>query len=149
MSRDKRLQDRSIYPHWCTDTVRFSDQDAAGHVNNVAICAYLETGRLTFIRHIGLMERRKPLRGISAGLNVSFLRESHWPGEVEIGCGILSLGRSSLVVAGGVFRGEDCIATAEMPIVQLNGTEPWPYDDAAKRDLEPWMVRHEPSHLTK
>ena len=42
MSRDKRLQDRSIYPHWCTDTVRFSDQDAAGHVNNVAICAYLE-----------------------------------------------------------------------------------------------------------
>ena len=43
MSRDKRLQDRSIYPHWCTDTVRFSDQDAAGHVNNVALCAYLET----------------------------------------------------------------------------------------------------------
>ena len=40
MSRDKRLQDRSIYPHWCTDTVRFSDQDAAGHINNVAICAY-------------------------------------------------------------------------------------------------------------
>ena len=54
MSRDKRLQDRSIYPHWCTDTVRFSDQDAAGHVNNVAICAYLETARLTFMRDMGL-----------------------------------------------------------------------------------------------
>ena len=37
MSRDKRLQDRTIYPHWCTDTVRFCDQDAAGHVNNVAL----------------------------------------------------------------------------------------------------------------
>jgi acyl-CoA thioester hydrolase len=43
MSRDKRLQDRSIYPHWCSDTVRFSDQDGAGHINNVALCAYLET----------------------------------------------------------------------------------------------------------
>ena len=53
MSRDKRLQDRSIYPHWCTDTVRFSDQDAAGHVNNVAICAYIETARLTFMRDMG------------------------------------------------------------------------------------------------
>ena len=42
MSRDKRLQDRSVYPHWCTDTVRFSDQDAAGHVNNAVHWAAVE-----------------------------------------------------------------------------------------------------------
>lgn len=74
MSRDKRLQDRSIYPHWCTDTVRFCDQDAAGHVNNVALCAYLETARLTFMRDMGMMEKREDgVRGISAGMTVSFL----------------------------------------------------------------------------
>ena len=141
MSRNALLRDRAVYPYWARDTVRFSDTDAAGHVNNVAICAWLETGRLTFIRHIGLMERRKPLRGISAGLNVSFLKESHWPGEVEIGCGIISIGRSSLVVGGGVFRDDDCIATAEMPVVQLNGSEPWPYDEAARQALQPWMLK--------
>jgi hypothetical protein len=59
MSRDKRLQDRSIYPHWCSDTVRFCDQDAAGHVNNVAICAYMETARLTFMRDMGMMAPRE------------------------------------------------------------------------------------------
>jgi hypothetical protein len=80
MSRDKRLQDRSIYPHWCTDTVRFSDQDAAGHVNNVAICAYLETARLTFMRDMGLMTNADGTRGISAGMMVSFLAESHLAG---------------------------------------------------------------------
>ena len=76
MSRDKRLQDRSIYPHWCTDTVRFSDQDAAGHVNNVALCAYLETARLTFMRDMGMMASAEDgVRGISAGMTVSFLAE--------------------------------------------------------------------------
>src|SRR4029450_10495978 len=86
MSRDKRLQDRSIYPHWCTDTVRFSDQDAAGHVNNVALCAYLKTARLTFMRDLGLMaDTGDGLRGISAGMNVSFLAESHWPRYVQLG----------------------------------------------------------------
>jgi len=145
MSRNPALRDRAVYPFWARDTVRFSDTDAAGHVNNVAICAWLETGRLTFIRHIGLMERRAPLRGISAGLNVSFLEESHWPGEVEIGCGIISIGRTSLLIGGGVFRGEDCIATAEMPIVQLNGSEPWPFDEAARLALRPWLLRQPPA----
>jgi acyl-CoA thioester hydrolase len=84
MSRDKRLQDRSIYPHWCSDTVRFSDQDAAGHVNNVALCAYLETARLTFMRDMGMFAPKEDgVRGISAGMTVSFLAESHWPGKVD------------------------------------------------------------------
>ena len=94
MSRDKRLQDRSIYPHWCSDTVRFSDQDGAGHVNNVAICAYMETARLTFMRDMGRMmaPREEGIRGISAGMTVSFLAESHWPGKVELGTGVLKIG---------------------------------------------------------
>ena len=85
MSRDKRLQDRSIYLHWCSDTVRFSDQDSAGHVNNVALCAYLETARLTFMRDMGMFAPKEDgVRGISAGMTVSFLAESHWPGQVEL-----------------------------------------------------------------
>lgn len=141
MSRNTLLRRRDIYPFFARDTVRFSDTDAAGHVNNVSICAWLETGRLNFMRHIGMMNRKPPLRGISAGLNVSFLRESHWPGEVEIGCGILSIGRSSAVVAGAVFRGDDCIAAAEMPVVQLSGTDPAPWSDAQKVDLQRWLLK--------
>src|SRR6187551_2618608 len=105
ISRNKRLQDRSIYPHWCSDTVRFSDQDAAGHVNNVAICAYMETARLTFMRDMGMMAPREDgLRGISAGMTVSFLAESHWPGKVELGTGVLKIGTSSITVASAAFK---------------------------------------------
>src|SRR4029453_1737042 len=95
MSRDKRLQDRSIYPHWCTDTVRFSDQDPARHVNNVAIAAYRETARLTFMRDMGLTTNGDGTRGISAGMTVSFLPASHWPGQVALGTGVMKIGRSS------------------------------------------------------
>jgi acyl-CoA thioester hydrolase len=142
MSRDKRLQDRSIYPHWCGDTVRFSDQDAAGHVNNVAICAYLETARLTFSRDMGMMTRGEDgVRGISAGMTVSFLAESHWPGQVELGTGVLKIGASSVTVASGVFRDGLCIAAAEMTMVRLRGKTPHPIGDELRGKLEKYRLR--------
>ena len=142
MSRDKRLQDRSIYPHWCSDTVRFSDQDAAGHVNNVAICAYMETARLTFMRDMGMMAPREDgLRGISAGMTVSFLAESHWPGKVELGTGVLRIGGSSITVASAAFKDDLCIAAAEMTVVRLNGKTPHPIDGPFREALEKYRLR--------
>src|SRR6478752_569286 len=142
MSRDKRLQDRSIYPHWCSDTVRFSDQDGAGHVNNVAICAYMETARLTFMRDMGMMApREEGLRGISAGMTVSFLAESHWPGKVELGTGVLKIGTSSITVASAAFRDDLCIAAAEMTVVRLKGKTPHPIDPAFREALEKYRLK--------
>jgi acyl-CoA thioester hydrolase len=141
MSRDKRLQDRTIYPHWCTDTVRFSDQDAAGHVNNVALCAYLETARLTFMRDMGLMTRNADgVRGISAGMTVSFLAESHWPGKVELGTGVMRIGTSSITVGSAAFKDGVCIVAAEMTVVRLKGTTPHPIDGDLRAKLEKYLL---------
>lgn len=142
MSRDKRLQDRSIYPHWCSDTVRFSDQDAAGHINNVAICAYLETARLTFIRDMGMMARREDgVRGISAGMTVSFLAESHWPGRVELGTGVIRIGTSSITVGSAAFKDDLCLAAAEMTVVRLKGKAPHPVDQSLRERLEKYRLK--------
>ena len=142
MSRDKRLQDRSIYPHWCTDTVRFSDQDAAGHVNNVALCAYLETARLTFIRDMGMMaDAAQGVRGISAGMTVSFLAESHWPGQVELGSGVIKVGTSSITVGSAAFKDGQCIAAAEMTMVRLKGKAPHPIDEPFRKALEKYRLK--------
>jgi acyl-CoA thioester hydrolase len=147
MSRDKRLQDRSIYPHWCTDTVRFSDQDAAGHVNNVALCAYLETARLTFIRDVGMMRGgmmaggEDGVRGISAGMNVSFLAESHWPGQVELGTGVISIGTSSVTVGSAAFKDGVCVVAAEMTVVRLKGKTPHPIGPELRAALEKYRLK--------
>ena len=141
MSRDKRLQDRSIYPHWCTDTVRFSDQDAAGHINNVALCAYLETARLTFMRDLGLMgDDADGTRGISAGMKVSFLAESHWPGKVELGTGVIRVGTSSITVGSAAFKDDVCIAAAEMTVVRLKGSTPHPIDPDLRQALDKYRL---------
>jgi acyl-CoA thioester hydrolase len=141
VSRDKRLQDRSIYPHWCSDTVRFSDQDAAGHINNVALCAYLETARLTFIRDLGMMtDGADGVRGISAGMTVSFLAESHWPGRVELGSGVMRIGRSSITIGSAAFKDSVCIAAAEMTVVRLKGRTPHPIDPELRRKLEQYPL---------
>ena len=142
MSRDKRLQDRTIYPHWCTDTVRFSDQDAAGHVNNVALCAYLETARLTFMRDMGMFAPKEDgVRGISAGMTVSFLAESHWPGQVELGTGVIRIGSTSITVGSAAFKDGECIAAAEMTVVRLKGKTPYPIDEAFRKALEKYRLK--------
>jgi acyl-CoA thioester hydrolase len=142
MSRDKRLLDRSIYPHWCSDTVRFSDQDAAGHINNVALCAYLETARLTFMRDIGMfVQKDDRVRGISAGMTVSFLAESHWPGQVELGTGVIKIGTSSITVGSAAFKDDLCIAAAEMTVVRLRGKTPHPIDDSFRKALEKYRLK--------
>jgi len=142
MSRDKRLQDRSIYPHWCTDTVRFSDQDAAGHVNNVALCAYLETARLTFMREMGMMaEREDGVGGISAGMHISFLAESHWPGRVELGTGVIRVGTSSITLGSAAFKDGACIAAAEMTVVSLKGRKPHPIGPALRQVLAKFRLK--------
>src|SRR5215831_6094977 len=41
-------QHRAGYPHWTTVTLRYSDQDSMGHVNNVSYAAYVEAGRVAF-----------------------------------------------------------------------------------------------------
>jgi acyl-CoA thioester hydrolase len=142
MSRDKRLQDRSIYPHWCSDTVRFSDQDAAGHVNNVALCAYLETARLTFMRDMGMFAQKEDgVRGISAGMTVSFLAESHWPGQVELGTGVIKVGTSSITVGSAAFKDGQCIAAAEMTVVRLKGKTPHRIDGSFREALEKYRLK--------
>ena len=141
MSRDKRLQDHSIYRHWCTDTVRFSDQDAAGHINNVALCAYLETARLTFMRDLGLMDpTEEGMRGISAGMNVSFLAESHWPGQVELGSGVIRIGTSSITIGSAAFKDGNCITAAEMTVVHLKGRTPHPIRPDLRAKLEKYLL---------
>ena len=43
------LTDRASFSHWTPVSIRFSDQDPLGHVNNVALAAYVEAGRTMLI----------------------------------------------------------------------------------------------------
>jgi acyl-CoA thioester hydrolase len=76
------------------------------------------------------------VRGISAGMTISFLAESHWPGKIELGTGVLKVGSSSLTVGSAAFKDDLCIAAAEMTVVRLKGKAPHPLDEAFGQALE-------------
>lgn len=109
------------YTHWVTDTVRFSDQDGVGHVNNVAIAAYVETGRLYFSHYVALPELGPREGVILAHVAIDYLAESRWPGHVDVGCRISRVGGKSFTVATGVFKDGRVIATAQSVIAYRRG----------------------------
>jgi acyl-CoA thioester hydrolase len=140
MTKNPDLADVGLYHHWADDVVRFCDTDQAGHVNNVAIAAYVETGRLLFDRQVieavaeGL--EGEEFRAILANLTVNYLAESFWPGTVRVGTRLIRIGSSSLTTAHGVFREDGrCIATATCVLVNRSGGRSAPMGPVTRERL--------------
>jgi acyl-CoA thioester hydrolase len=100
-------------------TIRFSDTDMLGHVNNVATAAYFEAGRCELFYRLmadgGLTERGKTARidFVLARAAIDYRKEFFYPGTVEVGSRFTRLGNRSITTGYGLFIGETCHATAE------------------------------------
>ncbi len=108
---DIDLKSRSSFNHWSEVSIRYSDQDAMGHVNNVAIAQYIEVGRTKLI--YGLLKKfiQGNLEFVLAHVAIDYHREFHYPGTVDVGARILRVGNKSLTTGYGVFLGDVCVAT--------------------------------------
>jgi acyl-CoA thioester hydrolase len=129
------LTDPAVYRHWTTDTIRFSDQDAAGHTNNVAIAAYCETGRLAYAYQVLLPDKQPGETFILARITIDYRRESRWPGTVRIGTAPVRVGSTSVTLGSGVFNDDRCIATAEAIVVFRQDGKPAPLPERIRSRL--------------
>jgi acyl-CoA thioester hydrolase len=125
MSEEQAAPDvlrRETYRIWGTETVRFADTDAIGHVNNVSFAAYLETGRTTFARACGLPVGLQPLGQhiVLARVEIDYRVEVHWPAVLDLGSAVVRLGRSSITLIQGVFIGDLCVATGREVLVMVD-----------------------------
>ncbi|WP_419757761.1 acyl-CoA thioesterase [Acidisoma sp.] len=113
---------RATYRIWGVETVRFSDTDAVGHVNNVSFAAYLETGRTTFGRACGLPIGVQGLGHhiVLARVEIDYRHEVHWPAVLDLGSAVVRLGRSSITLIQGVFIGDLCVATGREVLVMVD-----------------------------
>ncbi len=118
---DVDLSARASYRVWTRDTIRYSDLDPNDHVNNGAINAYFEDGRVRFrnqhLAHLGA--------GVLSGFvlvkyTIEYRAMLHFPGEVDVGTTVIRIGGSSYTLGQGVFRDDECIATAEVVTVRLD-----------------------------
>ena len=108
------LTRRESFRHWSPVTIRFSDQDSLGHINNVALAQYFEVGRTAYIYDlIRAAGCEGAIEFILARLVIDYRRELHYPGAVEVGARLTRLGTKSLTTGYGIFLGDACVATSE------------------------------------
>ncbi|MDE2239610.1 MAG: acyl-CoA thioesterase [Rhodospirillales bacterium] len=129
------------FPLRSFDKLRYSDTDRQGHVNNTVFATFLETGRCELIDRVFGSYRLDAGSFVTARIELDFRAELFWPGEVEIGTAVKTIGNSSVRVAQAIFQDGKLAATGESVLVHL-GTDkrPAPLPDAAREALTALML---------
>ena len=134
------LRQRSIYRHWTRVSLRFSDEDRMGHVNNAVYLSWLEVCRVDYL--YSLFQANEALDTVLARITVDYLKETRYPGEVEVGGVLTRVGNRSMSSAYGVFRDSECLAISEAvnvffdPRARTSAAPPSVVRDRLRRELE-------------
>ena len=134
--------DPSSYKFWVTEHIRFADLDLLGHVNNVAFTVYFEGCRAAFMFKTGFWVKGSQRQNVLARLELDYLRELHYPGEVRVGLRVLKVGNSSFTLGQGLFNGDKCVATAMVVIARMDTTtrRATPLNDEERASLQPYLA---------
>jgi acyl-CoA thioester hydrolase len=80
----------------------------------------LETGRVELLYNPDDPLHSDDCAFVIASLQLDFLAEITWPGNVDIGTRVATVGRSSVTIEQGLFQNGLCTATARTVVVQVN-----------------------------
>ena len=129
MSRfDRARWDAATFPYSISVPVRFDDLDTLGHVNNVAVAAILQEGRVGFHRYADRARHAKALRMMAVRLEIEYAGEMHHGDPLEVKTGVLAIGRTSFTVAQiGQQKGRTTVyASTTLVYADANGPAPIP-----------------------
>lgn len=126
------------FPLRARDKLRYRDTDRQGHVNNSVFSTFLETGRVELIYDRARQLVEPEAAFVIARLELDFRAELLWPGEVEIGSRIASIGRSSIRLEQAIFQGGRCAASGITVMVQVDEAtrKSRPFSEAVRTRLE-------------
>ena len=132
----------SDFPVQSYDKLRFADTDKQGHVNNANFSTFLETGRVEFLYNAKYPILAEGASFVIAALQLNFIKEIKWPGQVDIGTGLLKIGNSSIKMYQQLFQDGECMANAETVIVQVHNEngQSKPLSGKARQVLEQWLL---------
>jgi acyl-CoA thioester hydrolase len=115
---------RAAYPYFRRVIARFSDMDAERHLNNVALAAFYEDGRVSFLHGLSGDERGKTFRFVIAHISISYLAEAHYPGDYDVGLGVTNFGNTSFGIGAGLFLGDTCVGICDTTQVVIGDKGP-------------------------
>ena len=120
------------------ETVRFSDTDMVGHVNNVAHVALVEAGRIAYAYDLAARTSVDFGQITFVHLSIDFRADLYYPNTVRCGARCVGVGTSSFRLGIGVFAEDGtCVSTSENVLVHLGEDRaPAPIPDAFRSALE-------------
>ncbi len=122
---------RADFSVWWSVPTRWDDEDAYGHVNNVAYYAFVDTAvNGWLLSATGEEIRDLPAIGVVVETGCRFVRPLRFPDPVDVGIGLERLGRTSVAYRLGLFGPGRDDAAAEARFVHV-------YVDRDRRDPVP------------
>ena len=94
-------------------TLRYSDMDVLGHLNNAVYATLFEAGRVAYVERV--LEDVTPSGAghVIVKLVIDFRAEARYPGTARVETAIIRLGGSSMVYAQRILVGGREVAAAE------------------------------------
>jgi acyl-CoA thioester hydrolase len=125
-----------------TQQLRFCDTDRLGHVNNAVYSVMCEAGRSELMQAAGLLEPGSGHGVVIARLELDFVREMNWPGEVLIETAIHRLGRKSIQVHQKIHQdgAEVARATSILAVIDTAKRRAVPLTEEWRTALGRWLV---------
>lgn len=140
---DPARLDPASYPYSTSVETRFQDLDPLGHINNVAMAALFENGRVRFNRD-NLVERQKRSPGdrwLIARVEINYLAEGHFPDPIEVASAIGTIGNRSWTILSAAWQSGRCVGLCDSTIVYQAKDGKAPIGDDFRAELERWMFR--------
>ena len=124
---------RDSYRVWTTDNIRYSDLDPNGHVNNGAMNAFLEDGRVRFRQeHLSAVAADTLAGFVVVKFSVEYHAPLYYPGDVDIGTAVSRVGTTSYGLRQALFTDQLCVASAEVVTVSIDTAtaKPKPFSES-------------------
>jgi acyl-CoA thioester hydrolase len=147
--------DPATYPTWVRVSTRESDVDGQGHVNSLWLgFLFRESWTDLQLRVVGGAERARferlpdesvrDRRFLVARITFDYLREIFHPSTVQVGAGVLAIGRSSLTIGCGMFQEGVVSALADYTVVHADADGPLEWPDHVRERARSFAIGTSP-----
>lgn len=128
--------------HVTTHRLRFNDTDRLGHVNNAVFAVMLEQGRSELAIAAGLPVEGAAQALVIVRMELDFVAEMTWPGDVTIETAVAELGNRSIKLRQRlVCNGAETARAATVLVVLDHATKrAVPLDPAWRQSLTRWQT---------
>lgn len=115
------------------------DTDQYGHINNAVIASFFEEARMAIFLRDDLAACMHDKRVVVAHLEIDFLKEIFYPGDVDVWTGSERAGMTSFALVQGLYTGDVLCARAKAICVLLDpdSSRPTALPDALRERLAP------------